>query len=356
MTTETAETTEQQAAPAQKRKGEKFIEYRSAQMRASDPAEGVFEGYALTWDTLDSYGSMFRRGAAKKTLAERAEKIKVLWNHSELIGRVLEAREDEHGLFVRCRLTLEVQRAREVRALMLDGAVDTMSFGFDTLKEHVESGARVIDEIRLWEVSPVVFAANERTSIESVRSTDFGETMGERVENVTGFLLFESLSETLADIAWQSPGDVAAVDKAIGDFHAAYVAWFAKVSETDEQRAAPNALAATARAVFGTTSADKIAEVNPITAAEARQLLRGKVLGIGQRSRLALISPELAAAHAATRAEIVAELFDEIRAGGFTDAERVRLSALLDTRDKSESGALSAFVDSVTNYANQLKG
>jgi HK97 family phage prohead protease len=295
---------------------------------------------------------MFRRGCAKKTLQERRGKIKVMWNHEELVGRVLEANEDDHGLFVRCKLTMELQRAKEVRALMRDGAVNTMSFGFDSVKEHIENGVRVIDEIRLWEVSPVVFAANERTSIGAVRSTDFTETFDEEMTEVTGPLLMYSLQDTLAEIQWMSP-DVAAVDAAIADFHARYVAWFAQWMKSDDQEEGPNELSTAAVEAFKTRDAAQISANWPITKDEAKRLLLGKTLGLEPRSRLALISPELATAHAKQRAAEVGEMFHELRAGGLTTAERTRMTALLGAE---KPPAVSKLVEAVEHYVTQLTG
>lgn len=348
------EKSNQKGAEKEAREKGRQVEYRAAELRATDGGEGTFDGYAITWNTVDSYNSMFRRGCAKKTLQERRGKIKVMWNHEELVGRVVDAVEDDHGLLVRCKLTMELQRAKEVRALMLDGVVNTMSFGFDSVKEHIENGVRVIDEIRLWEVSPVVFAANERTSIGAVRSLDFTETFTEDMTEITGDILRYSLWDTLLEIQWMNP-DVALIDAAITDFHARYVRWFSQwmMSEDAQDMSGPNELSSAAAAAFKTRSPEKIAAEWPITLDEAKRLLMGKTLGLEPRSRLSLISPELAAAHAKQRAAEVDKLFHELRAGGFTTAERTRMSALLGTEKPQ---AASKLVEAVEQYVNQLTG
>lgn len=137
-------------------------------------SEGIIEGYAAVWGTVDSYDSMFEKGAFAKTISERGQRIKLLWNHDSdtVIGRVTELREDEKGLFVRAQITMGVEKARDVFELIKDGAIDTFSFGFRTIKdEWGDKGIRLIKEVALYEVSPVTFEANPSAVITGTRSS-----------------------------------------------------------------------------------------------------------------------------------------------------------------------------------------
>ena len=60
----------------------------------------------------------------------------MLWQHdpAEPIGRWQALAEDARGLRVAGRLNLAVQRAREIDALMREGALDGLSIGFRTLE------------------------------------------------------------------------------------------------------------------------------------------------------------------------------------------------------------------------------
>lgn len=148
------------------------------EVKQVDEEEGTFEGYAATFSkTPDSYGDIIDKGAFKKTLKERFKRIKILWNHYVLepIGKPLELAEDEKGLLVKGKLSLGVQRAREVLSLMKDGVITEMSIGYDSMKESFKDGIRHLEEIRLWDVSPVTFAANPDAVITSVKkATGFG--------------------------------------------------------------------------------------------------------------------------------------------------------------------------------------
>jgi hypothetical protein len=78
--------------------------------------------------------------------------------------------EDERGLKIKAKLSLGVQRAREVLALMKDGVINEMSIGYDTINSKMLTGVRHLTEIKLWDASPVTFAANPDAGILSVKS------------------------------------------------------------------------------------------------------------------------------------------------------------------------------------------
>jgi hypothetical protein len=137
-----------------------------------DEDAGVFEGYASTFSQYpDAYGDIVDPGAFAKTLKEGGKRVKILWNHNvqEPIGKPLEMREDENGLYIKGKLSLGVQRAREVLSLMKDGVINEMSIGYDAVKESFKDGIRHLKEVKLWDVSPVTFAANPEAVVLSVK-------------------------------------------------------------------------------------------------------------------------------------------------------------------------------------------
>ncbi|MFA4974586.1 MAG: HK97 family phage prohead protease, partial [bacterium] len=92
---------------------------------------GVFEGYASVFGNVDAGGDVVERGAFAKTLKERGSKVRVCHQHDwkDVIGKPLELREDDRGLYVKAQLVLDVQRAREDYALMKAGALTDLSIG-----------------------------------------------------------------------------------------------------------------------------------------------------------------------------------------------------------------------------------
>ena len=139
---------------------------------------GFFEGYVVTWGSIDSYNSTFKRGCFLKSLAQRKGNIKLLWNHENginqplsVIGTIPELREDDIGLFVRGQLALDVEKGREAYALMKTKAINTLSFGFRVIdSETNKNGVTVFNEVDILEVSPVGFEANKTARINQVRA------------------------------------------------------------------------------------------------------------------------------------------------------------------------------------------
>lgn len=136
--------------------------------------DGGFEGYASLFRVPDLGKDVVELGAFSQSLLRRGPAgIKLLWQHDpgEPIGRWLSLAEDAHGLFVRGRLSLGVRRARDIHALMRDGAVDGLSIGFRTLRQRNDprTGLRRLLQIDLWEVSIVTFPMLPQARISAVK-------------------------------------------------------------------------------------------------------------------------------------------------------------------------------------------
>ncbi len=97
----------------------------------------------------------------------------MLFQHdpNEPIGVWLDIREDGEGLFVKGRLTTEVERAREVLSLMRAGALDGLSIGYRTVRGRTDAktGVRRLIEVDLWEISVVTFPMLPEARIASVK-------------------------------------------------------------------------------------------------------------------------------------------------------------------------------------------
>jgi HK97 family phage prohead protease len=123
----------------------------------------VIAGHASLFGAADQGGDVVQKGAYGASLARLTREghgVKMLWQHDPArpIGVWDEVREDERGLYVKGRLLLEVQAAREAHVLLQAGAIDGLSIGYRTLRaEKATGGQRHLHEIELWEVSLVTF-------------------------------------------------------------------------------------------------------------------------------------------------------------------------------------------------------
>ncbi|ACK82569.1 HK97 family phage prohead protease [Methylorubrum extorquens] len=122
--------------------------------------DGHFTGYASLFGVPDLGRDTVAPGAFAASLARRgARGVRMLWQHdpAEPIGSWLSLKEDGRGLRVAGRLNLAVQRAREIDALMREGALDGLSIGFRVVRASPERGGRRLIAVDLWEVSLVTF-------------------------------------------------------------------------------------------------------------------------------------------------------------------------------------------------------
>lgn len=137
-------------------------------------SDGTFSGYASLFGRVDLGREVVERGAFAESLTKRgAGGIRMLFQHdpNQPIGAWGEVREDGHGLFVRGRLAIGVERAREVLALMRDGALDGLSIGFRTVRAVNEprTGVRRIKKADLWEISVVTFPMLPEARVDKVK-------------------------------------------------------------------------------------------------------------------------------------------------------------------------------------------
>lgn len=138
--------------------------------------DGVFEGYASLFGVADLGKDVVMPGAFADSLRKRgAGAVRLLWQHDPAtpVGRWLSIVEDRRGLRVRGRLNLAVGRAREIHALLRQGAVDGLSIGFRVERARAErpTGLRRLEKLDLWEISIVTFPMLPGARVEQVKRT-----------------------------------------------------------------------------------------------------------------------------------------------------------------------------------------
>jgi HK97 family phage prohead protease len=135
---------------------------------------GEIEGYGSTFGNVDLGGDICAAGCFAKTLAEHkadGTMPAMLWGHdpSEPTGVWTEIAEDQRGLRVVGKLTLGTQRGTEARALAKDGAL-ALSMGYATRDAEYDEGARILRDVKLYEISLVGMPMNTQARILSVKS------------------------------------------------------------------------------------------------------------------------------------------------------------------------------------------
>lgn len=143
---------------------------------------GTLSGYAAVFNTdtiINSWEGHFieriNPGAFKKTLRDRGDRVKVLFNHGfdpsigdKPLGKPSRMEEDERGLFVEVPFD-DTSYNRDIIASLRSGALDGQSFRFSVVREDWDDESekvpvRSISELKLYEFGPVTFPAYEATT------------------------------------------------------------------------------------------------------------------------------------------------------------------------------------------------
>jgi len=175
------------------------LQYKHLPIFAKEVGEDrVVKSLFAVMGNVDSYGDRIWPGAFAKTIADRLDRIKVLWQHDYTqppIGVLVSLREigrdelpvevtqeypEATGALLGEVRYLNTDRAEEVLQGIRAKAITENSIGYDPLTfdfQPSEDGewesVRNLRQIRLWDLSPVVWGANEATTnMKTVASRD----------------------------------------------------------------------------------------------------------------------------------------------------------------------------------------
>lgn len=146
----------------------KRLPFDLRELKAVDDGGWEISGYASTFGgSPDSYGDVVAHGAFTDSIADRPTKF--LYEHVEPIGKQLEIREDEVGLFGRWSI-VDTTTGTDAYKLAKAGVLDSLSIGYMTLEaDFAADGTRILRKVDLYEVSCVALPANEHAVITAVK-------------------------------------------------------------------------------------------------------------------------------------------------------------------------------------------
>jgi HK97 family phage prohead protease len=130
-------------------------------------------GYASTYDR-DLGDDVIVPGAFQKSLANgRPVRFLFSHDHRQPIGKALELREDERGLFGRFAIS-KTALGGDVRTLLRDGALDSFSIGYLPKESEIDKkeGVRRLKEVELLEVSVVSMPMNPGALVTGIKELD----------------------------------------------------------------------------------------------------------------------------------------------------------------------------------------
>lgn len=144
----------------------------------ADAAGRTVAGIVVPFDTVarvsdggKPYQERFQRGAFAKTITERGDRVKLLYqhDHAEPIGRATLLREDPVGLYAEFKVSA-VPAGDQALELVRDGVIDSFSVGFAKVKERKDGDVTVRTEVALREASLVTFPAYDGARITALRA------------------------------------------------------------------------------------------------------------------------------------------------------------------------------------------
>lgn len=137
-----------------------------------------FEGYASTFGDIDLGNDEVQRGAfaddVKAKMAVPGEaKLPALWQHEhdEPVGAFSVLQEDRVGLFVKGRMPkADTFVSGRVVPQMRVGSVKAMSIGYTVVEWAMRDGVRLLEKLKLWEISLVTTPMNPKAVITGLKS------------------------------------------------------------------------------------------------------------------------------------------------------------------------------------------
>lgn len=184
--------------------------------KAADDGSGALEGYASTFGNVDLQGDVIAKGAFAMTI-KAAKSERRMWplladhraSTASVLGSITDAREDRRGLRIRAEFS-SAPSAQDVRVKMLEGHIDRMSIGYEPLAwefvqdKDTSERVRVLKEIKLWEVSVVVFPANPEAVVSTVKEMlvdaakaghDAGDILVKAASGAAGELKYDRIEQ-----------------------------------------------------------------------------------------------------------------------------------------------------------------
>lgn len=154
------------------------LRYKATITKVEDFDEkGQVKFYASIFGNKDKAGDIVNKGAYNKTISENFKEIQHYKNHDNRLmpGVVIEAREDDKGLFVVSKLILGTQLGKETyeeyKAMAEAGKSMFHSIGYIPVIEEQKDEANYLKEIYLKEVSTLTaHPANSEALMVDIKS------------------------------------------------------------------------------------------------------------------------------------------------------------------------------------------
>ena len=169
----------------------KDLEYKAFEIKSfnldAESNEMFIIGYACNYGNKDAkqpyYSSEFgmievsdvlKKGCATKTIKERGDRIAFCYNHEidEPIGKIVAYNDTNEGLEIKVRIS---DSEGDIKVKIKEGILKELSIGFVPIAINLKklddgSFIREVTEIKLYEVSLVTIARNDKSIITDIKA------------------------------------------------------------------------------------------------------------------------------------------------------------------------------------------
>lgn len=162
--------------------GQRLLHKAGGRLAVKAAADGwEIQGYASSFANVpDAYNDVIAKGAFSRTIRERETRF--LFEHATPIGKQIEIREDDTGLFGRWSI-VDTQAGTDARKLALANVCQGLSIGYVPRdSEQRADGVRVLKDIDLYEVSLVAIPAQPLATVTAVKHVPEPERIDIRAE------------------------------------------------------------------------------------------------------------------------------------------------------------------------------
>ena len=191
-----------------KKQGGMIYNYKSFDLEVKDvdTKEGIVTGYFSAFGNVDSDGDIMMPGAFKRSIQdwgpEGKNRVKHLMNHdpSQPLGKMLELKEDDYGLYYRSKIGSH-QLGKDFVKMVESGLITEHSIGFKTLREQKSGDANQIHEVMLFEGSSLTaWGANEATPILGMKNYNNLEKIQDQIKAFEKFIRNSDVTDETIDL------------------------------------------------------------------------------------------------------------------------------------------------------------
>ena len=148
------------------------------QVKESDDEAMTIKAYGSVFGNKDSDNDVIFKGAYKKSInewgPEGQDRIKLVAQHdmSRPIARITSMEEDDYGLLIEAKFG-DWTDSKDYYEMMKAGVINELSVGFSAIqKEKNDLGGYDIKNIKLYEISAVTIAANDKAVVTDVKAAN----------------------------------------------------------------------------------------------------------------------------------------------------------------------------------------